>query len=75
MEIDVVGRSWDLAKVLLNEANIRYNVTVTRPTKDFFKLEPEGYYVIRQRQLSDGTLDIRIAARLLKEVSSNGLQD
>lgn len=68
MEIDVVGRSWDLAKVLLNEANIRYNVTVTRPTKDFFKLEPEGYYVIRQQRLSDGTLDIRIAAKLLKEV-------
>ena len=68
MEIDVVGRSWDLAKVLLNEANIRYNVTVTRPTKDFFKLETEGYYVIRQQRLPDGTLDIRIAARLLKEV-------
>ncbi|WP_297964197.1 aliphatic sulfonate ABC transporter [uncultured Anaerovibrio sp.] len=68
MEIDVVGRSWDLAKVLLNEANIRYNVTVTRPTKDFFKLEPEGYYVIRQQRLPDGTLDIRIAAKLLKEV-------
>jgi hypothetical protein len=68
MEIDVVGRSWDLAKVLLNEANIRYNVKVTRPTKDFFKLETEGYYVIRQQSLPDGTLDIRIAARLLKEV-------
>lgn len=75
MEIDVVGRPWYLAKTLLNDAHIMYNVTVTRPTKDFFKLEPEGYYVIRQRQLSDGTLDIRIAARLLKEVSSNGLQD
>ena len=75
MDIDVVGRPWHLAKALLNDANIRYNVTVTHPTKDFFKLEPDGYYVVRQRVLDDGTVDIRLAARLLKEVSSNGLQD
>ena len=75
MEIDVVGRPWHLAKALLNDANIRYNVTVTHPTKDFFKLEPDGYYVVRQRVLDDGTVDIRLAARLLKEGSSNGLQD
>ena len=75
MEIDVIGHPWHLAKALLNEANIRYNVTVTHPTKDFFKLEPDGYYVVRQCLLDDGTLDIRLAARLQKEVSTNGLQD
>lgn len=75
MDMDIVGRPWHLVKPLLNDANIGYNVTVTHPTKDFFALEPDGYYVIRQRWLDDGTLDIRLAARLLKEVSDNGLQD
>ncbi|MCR5175280.1 MAG: aliphatic sulfonate ABC transporter [Anaerovibrio sp.] len=75
MELDVVGRPWDLAKTLLNNANIRYNVSVTHPTKDFFPLDTDQYYVIRQRRLDDGTFDIRLAARLLKEVACNGLQD
>ncbi|MBP3232234.1 aliphatic sulfonate ABC transporter [Anaerovibrio sp.] len=75
MDIDFVGRPWHFVKALLNDTNIRYNVTVTHPTKDFFKLEPDDYYVVRQRVLDDGTVDIKLAARLLKEVSSNGVQD
>ena len=72
---DVVGLPWDLAKGLLNEAHIMYNSVITYPTKSFFSLEDNGYYVIRQKLLGDGVLEITLAARLLKEVSGNGLQD
>ena len=72
---DVVGLPWDLAKGLLNEAHIMYNSVITYPTKNFFPLEDNGYYVIRQRCHDDGILEITLAARLLKEVSGNGLQD
>ena len=75
MAIDVVGMSWELAKGLLNEAHLRYNVIMTHPTKDFFKLEPDCYYVLRQRKMSDEAWEITLAARLLKEVSRNGLHD
>ena len=72
---DVVGLPWDLAKGLLNEAHIMYNSVITYPTKNFFALEENGYYVVRQKLLGDGILEITLAARLLKEVSGNGLQD
>ena len=72
---DIIGMPWELAKDLLNQANIRYNSVITYPTKSFFPLEDNGYYVIRQKRLGDGVLEITLAARLLKEVSGNGLQD
>ena len=72
---DVVGMPLDLAKNLLNEAHIRYNSVITYPTKSFFTLEDNGYYVVRQKLSDGGVLEITLAARLLKEVSENGLQD
>lgn len=72
---DVVGMPLDLAKNLLNEAHIRYNSVITYPTKSFFTLEDNGYYVVRQKLSDGGVLEITLAARLLKEVSGNGLQD
>ena len=71
---DVVGMPLDLAKNLLNEAHIRYNSVITYPTKSFFTLEDNGYYVVRQKLSDGGVLEITLAARLLKEVSGNGLQ-
>ena len=65
MEIDVVGMSWDFAKSLLCKANIRYNQSITYPTKDFFPLEDKGYYVVHQKW-QDDILEITLAARLLK---------
>ena len=72
---DIIGMPWELAKDLLNQANIRYNSVITYPTKCFFPLKDNGYYVIKQKYLDDGELVVTLAARLLKEVSSNGLQD
>ena len=70
---DVIGMPWDFAKCLLYKSNIRYNAVKTYPTKDFFPLEEDGYYVIRQKCLKDDIWEITLAARLLKEVSRNGL--
>ena len=72
---DIIGMPWELAKDLLNQANIRYNSVITYPTKSFFPLKDNGYYVIKQKYLDDGELVVTLAARLLKEGSSNGLQD
>lgn len=72
---DIIGMPWELAKDLLNQANIRYNSVITYPTKSFFSLKDNGYYVIKQKYLDDGELVVTLAARLLKEVFSNGLQD
>ena len=72
---DIIGMPWELAKDLLNQANIRYNSVITYPTKSFFRLKDNGYYVIKQKYLDDGELVVTLAARLLKEVYSNGLQD
>lgn len=72
---DIIGMPWKLAKDLLNQANIRYNSVITYPTKSFFPLKDNGYYVIKQKYLDDGELVVTLAARLLKEVYSNGLQD
>ena len=72
---DIIGMPWELAKDLLNQANIRYNSVITCPTKSFFPLKDNGYYVIKQKYLDDGELVVTLAARLLKEVSGNGLQD
>ena len=72
---DIIGMPWELAKDLLNQANIRYNSVITYPTKSFFPLKDNGHYVIKQKYLDDGELVVTLAARLLKEVYSNGLQD
>ena len=72
---NIIGMPWELAKDLLNRANIRYNSVITYPTKSFFPLKDNGYYVIKQKYLDDGELVVTLAARLLKEVYSNGLQD
>ena len=72
---DIIGMPWELAKDLLNQANIRYTSVITYPTKSFFPLKDNGYYVIKQKYLDDGELVVTLAARLLKEVYSNGLQD
>lgn len=70
---DITGMPWDFAKGLLCKADIRYNAVITCPSRSHFALEDEGYYVIRQRCLEDGIWEITLAARLLKEVSRNGL--
>ena len=66
---DVVGRPWREAEDLLQAAGIDYTTTVSRPTRDFFTVDEQAQYVVRQREAVDGTLQLVLCARLRKEVS------
>ncbi len=69
MDLDVVGRPLAEAETLLRAADIKYTTTVSRPTRDFFKIEEHALYVVRQQLQPDGTLRLVLCARLRKEVS------
>ena len=69
MDIDVTGRPWTEAEGLLRAENIKYEVEIARPTKNFFPLDEARLYVIRQKPAADGCLRLTLAAKLRKEVS------
>ncbi len=69
MMIDVVGRPWPEAQQLLQAAGINYNTDISRPARSFFKVDEGCLYVIRQKQIEHGALQLTLAARLRKEVS------
>lgn len=73
-DIDVIGRPMEEAQRLLQEAHIQYVLKRSRPARDFFKIDEDSLYVIRQRYIDD-VLQLTLAARLRKEVSQVGLQD
>ena len=68
MAADVVGRPLAEAERLLSEEKIHYVVEISRPTRDFFKIDEKRLYVIRQKWLDDGRLQLTLAAKLRKEV-------
>ena len=59
-----VGRPFSEVEVELKAAGISYQTEITRPTRDFFKTEERCLYVVRERELTDGTLRLVLAARL-----------
>ncbi len=66
-EVDVLGRSWQVAKERLDALALSYEIEWTRPTKDFFPVDEQSCYVVRQRREGD-KIKIVLAARLRKEV-------
>ena len=73
-EVDVLGIPWQEAKERLEALEILYDVEQTRPTRDFFPIDEQSPYVVRQRREGD-KIKLVLAARLRKEVSCYGLQD
>jgi hypothetical protein len=71
--IDVVGRPLAEAECLLQAAHIDYVLKRSRPVRDFFKIDEQKLYVVRQRFTGDGILQLMLAAKLRKEVSQDGL--
>lgn len=69
MDIDVTGRPWAEAEGLLQAENIKYEVELARPTKDFFLRDEAKLYVIRQKPAADGCWRLTLAAKLRREVS------
>ena len=66
---DVAALPWKEAEARLREANVSYTTERTRPTRDFFSVDEDRWYVIRQREGADGKLLITLAAKQIpKEV-------
>lgn len=65
--IDVVGQPLSEAVSRLEQANCRYSVTVTKPSRNVFPLE-DKFYVIRQQLNADDTINLIAAAKMGKEV-------
>ena len=73
-EVDVLGIPWQEAKERLEALGLLYDVEQTRPTRDFFPIDEQSPYGVRQRRDGD-KIKLVLAARLRKEVSCHGLQD
>lgn len=71
--IDTVARPLCIVKKQLDDAEIKYTVTITSPTRQISNLE-DFFYVIRQ-QIYDGVYHLVVAAKMGKgEVISNDSQ-
>ena len=60
---DVAALPWKVAEARLREANVSYTTERTRPTRDFFPVDEDRWYVIRQREGADGKLLLTLAAK------------
>ena len=63
MALDVMALPWEVAEQQLREANISYETEITRSTRNFFPVDEDRLYVIRQREGADGKLLITLAAK------------
>lgn len=65
--MDTVAQPLSEVICKLEQANIKYTVTVTKPARMTFKLE-DTLYVIRQQLDADGIYNLIAAAKMGKEV-------
>ncbi len=70
---DCLGRPQAEAEQLLRASGLKFSEEITRPTRDFFQIDDNSLYVVRQRELADDTVCLTLAARMAKEVSFHGL--
>ncbi len=68
MNIDVVGCLLSVAEKWLQTEQIRYTIEKTVPTRDFFKVDDDQLYVVRQKLMPTGELQLVVAAKMRKEV-------
>lgn len=68
MNIDVVGCLLSVAEKWLQTEQIRYTIEKTVPTRDFFKVDDDRLYVVRQKLMPTGELQLVVAAKMRKEV-------
>ena len=60
---DVAALPWEVAEARLREANISYTTERARSTRDFFPVDENRLYVIRQCEGADGKLLLTLAAK------------
>lgn len=63
MALDVIGRPLAEAETLLQIGGIKYQTEISRPSRDFFKTDLSCLYVVRERELADGTLLLTLVAK------------
>lgn len=68
MNIDVVGCLLSDVEKCLQTEQIRYTIEKTVPTRDFFKVDDDCLYVVRQKLMPTGELQLIVAAKMRKEV-------
>lgn len=68
MNIDVVGCLLSDVEKWLQTEQIRYTIEKTVPTRDFFKVDDDCLYVVRQKLMPTGELQLIVAAKMRKEV-------
>ncbi len=66
--MDTVGRLLHEVELELQSRGIAYTVKRTYPTRDFFSVDDETLYVIRQKIINDATYELVVAAKMRKEV-------
>lgn len=66
--MDLVARPLNTAVELLEQLNLQYQVTITRPTRSLFAVEEDSFFVIRQHIDADGKYHLVVAAKMGKEV-------
>lgn len=62
--LSYVGRPFSSVEPELRAAGTPYQLERTRPVRDFFKIDERCLYVVRERELPDGTLALVLAASL-----------
>lgn len=70
MTVDVVGIPLHAAKLRLQEAGMPYKVEVTRPTRDYFKIDESCPYVVRECVCADGTVCLTVAYKQVRQEAS-----
>jgi len=58
-----IGRPWREVEAELRQSGLRYVSEITRPTRDFFKIDEKYLYVLRERKDPEGNLHFVLAAR------------
>lgn len=66
--MDTVGLLLKDVIIQLDNDGCKYTVERTYPTRDYFSIDEEMLYVVRQRQQGDGSLQLVVAATMRKEV-------
>lgn len=64
--VDTIARCLSVVIPELEQSNIKYNISLTRPTRDVSKLDEESLYVIRQQIDSEGIYQLVVAAKMKK---------
>lgn len=62
--IDTVARPLCIVKKQLDDAQIKYMVTITSPTRQISNLE--GFYYVIRQQIYDGVYHLVVAAKMEK---------